>query len=261
MIRKHRLPLAKLSNLLIATSVVMCPVPSAQAILLPMAPPTAIATPLPAPNTTPIEHNDASEVFTSVLITLAEAAQAEGNTANAMHFYEQVLRLRSIIGKPTINAAIASGRLAFIYEDMHKLAKAEMLVKQALKDIDSLFGSASEAAGIALNNWALIKEKLGNKPQAEALYKRSLNALQSDRGSSADVIAIVEANLANFYCKANRLREAEHQYKSALENLRKISGEKDPEIQAIKSRLTRIHYCLQQKYHEDKKRSTLHYPT
>lgn len=231
----------KLSINLVAASMLMFNVLPASAMVLPVEPPTAKVAP-----STPVPlgpaQSDRADILASVLVSMARAAEEDGQTKQAIALYQAAWDIRKESGVPTINSAIAAGRLSYLYARSSKLYLAEILAKQSLQDVISVFGTNCEVAGIGLNNLATIEETLKHFGYAEKLYKESIEAARGDGESALETVAIAESNLGDLYWKQNKIDKALELYNRALNDLRQFSSGSDPEIARVQSKLDKIRH-------------------
>lgn len=238
-------PLQNISACLICASIIaLSGLSAAQATFVPSAPPprenTLPSETVPPPST----YLDSSELLPSVMVVFARAAEDSGQTAEAIRVYMQVWQLRQMHGAPTVNGAIASGRLAFLHAQLGKMTAAEAFGRLSLKDIKAIFGPSGEVTGIALNNLGTIEELMHHYKQAEVLYEQSIRAIEAETGPSNQSLSIARSNLANLYCKVRRFNEALKQYELALADLKKMTSNRDPEVQSLITKINQVRKYL-----------------
>jgi tetratricopeptide (TPR) repeat protein len=121
----------------------------------------------------PRSNND----LASSLNNLALLYNAQGEWAEAEHFYDQALAIRRILfsNKPNEDLVCSMNNLADLYRDQGRWAEAEPLYAQALQICENLLGEEpNEYLASILNNLATLYRSQGKWAEAEPLYVRSL---------------------------------------------------------------------------------------
>lgn len=235
--------------LAVATGIIMLPLVTtegalSQPLLAQLMPPSVYmpqqvphipATAVPAPAGR--AASDTREIEARILVTLAIAAERDGKLVQAIDLYQQVMDLGKQTGKPSVDVAVAEGRVGGIYADLHQFRLAIHYANMSLAEFQKILGPVSDDVAIELNNVGWMKEQLGLNKQAEAAYKQALSVLYASSDADDDLIGISENNYAHFLASGHRDREAYQHYQKAYAHMKQCFGPNYPLSKYIQGQL------------------------
>lgn len=204
-------------------------------VFVPPHAPPAEAVPAPAPGTKAEPEENAVEA--SILLRLAGGAEAEGNLLEALRLYEKVIQLTAKAGVPSVNAAIANGRLGALCADLDSPEIGIRFAKRSLQEFEQLEGPVNNDVAIELNNLAWLQEQAGKNLEAERSYEQALTILQIVAEDNEDLFAITENNLADLLTDQHRVKEAYKHYQNSYEHAKASFGQDNPLTKMIQKKL------------------------
>jgi len=120
-------------------------------------------------------------------------------------------------------------------------AKAEKLLKEAIKIRGKSLGKDHPDYAASLNNLAEVYNSEGDYKKAERLYKEALEITRKSLGNDHPDYATSLNNLAGVYSSVGDYEKAERLYKEALEIIRKSLGKDHPNYATFLNNLAEVY--------------------
>jgi len=155
-----------------------------------------------------------------VLNTIGVAYYRQGNANKAAKFFNDALRIVSASGIQFDSGGLLNN-LGNVYQERHRYAEAEDVLKRALKLIEDEVGPSHPDLTFTLTSLGILYTASGRYTEAENQYQRALTILEQDKLHFDTRIARVLHGLSITYAKAGRKSEAETMLAQAADHARR----------------------------------------
>jgi CHAT domain-containing protein/tetratricopeptide (TPR) repeat protein len=189
------------------------------------------------------EHPD----YAVSLNGLAALYHSLGEYARAESLYLQAIEIcRKVASEDHPRASLASGRnrlatslhnLAALYRSMGQHARAEPLLRQAVKIYGESLGEEHPRFATSLDSLAALYRSMGEDARAEPLIRQAMEIRRKTLGEEHPRFAVSLGNLAALFLSRGEHARAEPLFRQALEIRRKALGEEHPHVAASLGRL------------------------
>jgi tetratricopeptide (TPR) repeat protein len=143
---------------------------------------------------------------------------------------------RDLKDQPEVEAELRD-TIGRTYYDLGDLAKAEPMLREALRLGKAAFRPDSPRTAGILNNLATTLQAAGNLKEAEALQREALAIYRQRYGGTNDLTATALNNLAGVLWAAQQLPDAEALYRQALGLYRELLGPTNAPVATVLNNL------------------------
>ena len=168
---------------------------------------------------------------------LARMLRAQHKLQAALPHARRAVQIHAAtLGPDHINTALDKAALAEILDDLGELEEAEVVLREAIVNIERELGPGRLVA-VKLNNLAALVARRGDNAEAEAFYRRSLAIKESFMGPRSPALAASLNNLAVLLKRTGNFDEARELYERAIGTL---DGKVEPDERILQSTSTNL---------------------
>ncbi|MEZ4910460.1 MAG: CHAT domain-containing tetratricopeptide repeat protein [Saprospiraceae bacterium] len=166
-----------------------------------------------------------TEIYDSVLGSMAYLENVKGNYASAIKMYEKVLLLRKeLFGEESAEYFAIINNLAVITYNSGYFDKSEQMYKQVIDGYEKYYTLESVKAITAINNFAVLNVAKGDFARADSLYSLSIKIQKTFKTRNSSLLASTYRSYGVMQLNLGKNRVAEQMFKESNVELEKTTG-------------------------------------
>eukprot|EP01032_Pedospumella_encystans_P008091 gene8091-9640_t len=142
------------------------------------------------------EHGNIDSITADLMNNLGACHEVAGDLKQAQQFYEQSLKLRTVVfGEHSLKCAESMQNLATVLDTLGDRERAGQLLTAALKIEEEAYGLDSVECSVTLNNLGVLSANLNNLPLAQSLLNRAFLIRLREYGKYNHLTICAQKNL------------------------------------------------------------------
>ena len=152
-----------------------------------------------------------------------------GRNEAARELFEQVIRIREVLGKTHPDTLTTMNNLALVLNRQGKYVEAEAMNRQTLEITEEVLGKTHPDTLTTMNNLALVLNGQGKYVEAEAMNRQTLKISEEVLGKTHPNTLTTMNNLAGVLDMQGKYADAEAMNRQTLEITEEVLGKTHPD--------------------------------